>query len=63
MSSSARARRPIGLAMALVATLVTLTGCESIRSWTPPLIQPYRPDVQQGNVVTQGDGRAACAPA
>lgn len=47
-------RRPVrNLAVAILATLVTLTGCESIRSWTPPLIQPYRPDVQQGNVVTR----------
>ncbi len=54
MSSPARLPRPIsGLAIAVAATLVALTGCESIRSWTPPLIQPYRPDVQQGNVVTR----------
>jgi len=29
-----------------------LAGCGSLRSWTPTFIQPYRPDVQQGNVVT-----------
>src|SRR5215467_6842203 len=28
-------------------------GCESVRSWAPSFIQPYRPDVQQGNVVTK----------
>jgi outer membrane protein assembly factor BamE len=32
---------------------VPLAGCESMRSWVPTFIQPYRPDVQQGNVVTQ----------
>ena len=36
---------------ALVA--FALTGCESVRNWTPTFLQPYRPDVQQGNVVTQ----------
>lgn len=40
--------RPLLLAAALLAT-----GCESVRHWVPPLIQPYRPDVQQGNVVTK----------
>lgn len=35
------------------AALLALAGCESLRSWTPPLIQPYRPDVQQGNVITR----------
>ena len=32
---------------------LALVGCESVRGWVPPLIQPYRPDVQQGNVVTR----------
>jgi outer membrane protein assembly factor BamE len=40
-------------AVAAAALVVTLSGCESIRGWVPPLIQPYRPDVQQGNVVTR----------
>lgn len=39
-------------AVALAAALL-LAGCESMRSWTPTFIQPYRPDVQQGNVVTK----------
>lgn len=30
-----------------------LVACESVRQWTPPILQPYRPDVQQGNVVTK----------
>jgi outer membrane protein assembly factor BamE len=43
---------PIRLAFA--ATLLPLlVACESVRSWTPPILQPYRPDVQQGNVVTK----------
>jgi len=33
--------------------LATLAGCESVRGWAPNFIQPYRPDVPQGNVVTQ----------
>lgn len=37
----------------IVATALFAGGCESVRSWVPPLIQPYRPDVQQGNVVTK----------
>jgi outer membrane protein assembly factor BamE len=39
-------------AAALIGTLL-LAGCESMRRWTPTFIQPYRPDVQQGNVVTK----------
>ncbi|UCG97953.1 MAG: outer membrane protein assembly factor BamE [Burkholderiales bacterium] len=33
--------------------LPLLVACESARQWTPPILQPYRPDVQQGNVVTK----------
>jgi outer membrane protein assembly factor BamE len=43
---------PIRLALALTA-LSMLTACESVREWTPSIIQPYRVDVQQGNVVTK----------
>ncbi len=40
--------------VALAAALLPLLGaCESVRQWTPPILQPYRPDVQQGNVVTK----------
>jgi outer membrane protein assembly factor BamE len=39
--------------VALAALTLALAGCESSRSWVPALIQPYRPDVQQGNVVTR----------
>ena len=43
-----------GLRAALGATaLLALAACESMRGWTPTFIQPYRPDVQQGNVVTK----------
>ena len=33
--------------------LAVLAGCESARNWAPTFIQPYRPDVPQGNVVTK----------
>jgi outer membrane protein assembly factor BamE len=45
-------RLPIRLAFT-AALLPLLVACESVRSWTPPILQPYRPDVQQGNVVTR----------
>lgn len=37
----------------IVAAAFSLAACESVRSWTPGFMQPYRPDVQQGSVVTQ----------
>jgi outer membrane protein assembly factor BamE len=37
----------------LTAAVLVLAGCESVRGWVPTFIQPYRPDVQQGNVVTK----------
>jgi outer membrane protein assembly factor BamE len=45
-------RLPFRLALAAML-LPLLVGCESVRQWTPPILQPYRPDVQQGNVVTK----------
>jgi outer membrane protein assembly factor BamE len=45
--------RPKLLPQFLIAAALLLSGCESVRSWVPPLLQPYRPDVQQGNVVTK----------
>lgn len=44
--------RPLG-ALALAAGCLVLAGCETARTWVPPIVQPYRPDVQQGNVVTR----------
>jgi outer membrane protein assembly factor BamE len=41
------------LPVAAFVGVVSLTGCGSMRSWAPTFIQPYRPDVQQGNVVTK----------
>jgi outer membrane protein assembly factor BamE len=35
------------------ATLLVLAGCESVRTWSPTFLTPYRPDIQQGNVVTK----------
>ncbi len=42
--SSAVARTAV-----LAACLVVVAGC----AWVPPILQPYRPDLQQGNVVTK----------
>lgn len=45
---------PRAVALAAAACSVLLfTGCESVRTWVPPLLKPYRPDVQQGNIVTR----------
>jgi outer membrane protein assembly factor BamE len=44
-------RLPLPFAAAALA--LALAGCESVRQWTPTLLQSYRPDVQQGNVVTK----------
>jgi outer membrane protein assembly factor BamE len=40
------------LLLALLLT-VLIAGCESMRTWTPNFMQAYRPDVQQGNIVTR----------
>jgi outer membrane protein assembly factor BamE len=45
-------RLPIRTLIA-AAALPALVACESVRSVTPTFLQPYRPDVQQGNVVTK----------
>jgi type IV pilus biogenesis protein CpaD/CtpE len=37
-------RLPFRLALAAML-LPLLVGCESVRQWTPPILQPYRPDV------------------
>ncbi|MDZ7653092.1 MAG: outer membrane protein assembly factor BamE [Burkholderiaceae bacterium] len=50
--SSRFAVRTATLIAAAAASLL-LAGCESARSWVPTFLQPYRPDVQQGNVVTK----------
>jgi outer membrane protein assembly factor BamE len=39
----------VALAAALAASLVLVSGC----AWVPPILQPYRPDIQQGNVLTK----------
>ncbi len=48
-SFSVRALR----AAAAVTLFIILSACESARSWAPTFIQPYRPDVPQGNIVTR----------
>ena len=40
-------------AAVVVALLPLFVACESVRQWTPSFVQTYRPDVQQGNVVTK----------
>lgn len=37
----------------VAAAILVLGGCESVRTWTPTFLRPYRPDVQQGNVITK----------
>ena len=45
--------RPSLFVAIAAALLPLLVACESARQWTPTFIQPYRPDVQQGSVVTK----------
>jgi outer membrane protein assembly factor BamE len=45
--------RRSALLLVLLTAVGGLTACESIRTWTPSLVRPYRPDMQQGNIVTQ----------
>lgn len=45
--------KPLHLTALLLLTMGSLTACESARQWTPAWIQPYRPDIPQGNVVTR----------
>lgn len=52
MSSRFPIRLPLR-AFGALTLLTVLAGCGSIRGWAPTFIQPYRPDVQQGNVITQ----------
>lgn len=42
------------LRVACASTVVALlAACESVRGWAPPIVQPYRPDVPQGNIITK----------
>jgi outer membrane protein assembly factor BamE len=45
--------RSFARALLGAAAVCLMTGCESVRTWTPTFLKPYWPDVQQGNVVTQ----------
>ena len=47
----ARARRPLRFLIA--GSVVLLAGCQTLSTWAPPIVRPYRPDLQQGNVVTK----------
>jgi outer membrane protein assembly factor BamE len=59
LNGSTPSPHPSGLlrAGALIAVALGITGCqstrESLRAVAPTFIQAYRPDVQQGNVVTR----------
>ena len=52
MRSDVPARATRALIRVAAAASALLAGCQSISTWVPPIIQPYRPDLQQGNVVT-----------
>ncbi|HTT09535.1 MAG TPA: outer membrane protein assembly factor BamE [Burkholderiaceae bacterium] len=41
------------LRLAVAVACITIGGCRSMYTWAPPFMKPYRPDVQQGNVVTK----------
>lgn len=52
--------RQLSVALAAIAAVPFLSGCETMSrawtataEWTPTFVQPYRPDVHQGNVITQ----------
>ncbi|HEX7155742.1 MAG TPA: outer membrane protein assembly factor BamE, partial [Burkholderiaceae bacterium] len=42
-----------GLAAAALAAALSLCGCSTLTAWTPGFLTPYRPDVQQGNIITK----------
>lgn len=46
---------PTSFARALLAAaaVFVLAGCEAVRTWAPTFLKPYRPDVQQGNMITK----------
>jgi outer membrane protein assembly factor BamE len=47
------ALRPLAVLVAAAMVTLALPGCQSAGGWVPSFLQPYRPDVQQGNVVTR----------
>jgi outer membrane protein assembly factor BamE len=46
-----RSRRTAASAALLSAVLIT-AGCGSVTGYLPHFLEPYRPDIQQGNVIT-----------
>jgi outer membrane protein assembly factor BamE len=50
-ASAARSGRSAVGAALLGAALIT-AGCNSVTNYLPRFLKPYRPDVQQGNVIT-----------
>jgi outer membrane protein assembly factor BamE len=47
-----RANKLVAQGAALFASVVMLAGCGSVTHYFPGFLTPYRPDVQQGNVIT-----------
>jgi outer membrane protein assembly factor BamE len=41
------------LMLILLAVATLLPGCQSLQNWAPTFVRPYRPDIQQGNIVTK----------
>jgi outer membrane protein assembly factor BamE len=50
-ASARRSRRTAASAALLSAALIT-AGCGSVTDYLPHFLEPYRPDIQQGNVIT-----------
>jgi len=53
MAGSLRPSLGSSMLAASILSMTLLAGCDSLRAYAPTFIQPYRPDVQQGNVVTR----------
>ena len=52
MSQSIRFTRAARV-LCLASVVAALTACDTLRAVTPTFIQPYRPDVPQGNIITK----------
>jgi outer membrane protein assembly factor BamE len=52
LRAGARGAGRTAFGAALLAATLMVTGCGSVTDYLPRFLTPYRPDVQQGNVVT-----------
>lgn len=52
LRASARGAIRSGFGAALMAATLMVAGCGSVTDYLPRFLSPYRPDVQQGNVIT-----------